>query len=177
MRKNEAEIYNQIVHADIGQVVCTRHRNGMEYSATIEDTLRQQGYVNGRDYARIFDYGTCRTFIKKLSGISEYSQPKHDLKIGDIVYNSWGWEQTNIDYFQVVGTSEKTVSIRAIQGISRDYDGQSMSGKILPDVGNFCSDEILRKTPYLFMGKWCMKFENGAGAKWDGEPMAYTSYA
>ena len=177
MRKNEAEIYNQIVKADIGQVICTKHKNGMEYNSSIEDSLRQQGYVNGKDYERIFDYGTCRTFIKKLSYISGYSQPKHDLKIGDIIYNSWGWEQTNIDYFQVVGASGQTVSIRAIQGISRDYDGQSMSGEITPDVGNFCSDKILRKTPFLCMNKWHIRFENGAGAKWDGEPMTYTSYA
>ena len=34
----------------------------------------------------------------------------HTLKVGDVVYNSWGWEQTNIDWYQVVRTSRKRLS-------------------------------------------------------------------
>ena len=40
---------------------------------------------------------------------------KHPLQIGSILYTSWGYEQTNIDFYQVIeliGTS--TVVLREI---------------------------------------------------------------
>lgn len=38
----------------------------------------------------------------------------HTLKTGDILYSSWGYDQTNIDFYQVVDATEKTVTIREI---------------------------------------------------------------
>ena len=27
---------------------------------------------------------------------------RRSLRVGDILYSSWGWEQTNIDFYQVI---------------------------------------------------------------------------
>jgi hypothetical protein len=35
-------------------------------------------------------------------------------KVGDILYSSWGYDQTNIDYYQVVKVSKASVWIRSI---------------------------------------------------------------
>ena len=177
MRKNATELYNKIAAAEIGESIDTRHKNGIEYSGSIEDALRQQGYKAGTDYERIFDYYTCKTFIKKLSHIAPYAEPKHDIKIGDIFYNSWGYDQTNIDFYQVVGTTAKTISIRQISSYSNDYDNYHMSGSKSAVKDSFANDEVLRKTPYLFMNKWRISFEYGAGSLWDGKPMTYSCYA
>jgi hypothetical protein len=45
----------------------------------------------------------------------EYKEKKampHTLKEGDIVYNSWGYDQTNIDYYQVIRTTKKQVILK-----------------------------------------------------------------
>ena len=34
--------------------------------------------------------------------------------VGDVVYNSWGWNQTNIHWYQVVEVKAKSVVIRAL---------------------------------------------------------------
>ncbi len=39
---------------------------------------------------------------------------EHTLKIGDILESSWGYDQTNIDYYQVVKVTAKTADIRPI---------------------------------------------------------------
>ncbi len=35
-------------------------------------------------------------------------------QLGDIVYNSWGYEQTNIEFYQVVRIMNKTIEVREI---------------------------------------------------------------
>lgn len=42
---------------------------------------------------------------------------RHSLKVGDILYSSWGYDQTNIDFYQVVAL--KGVSSVAIQKIGK----------------------------------------------------------
>jgi hypothetical protein len=177
MRKNATEIYNNIVNAKIGESIPTRHKNGIEYSYSIEDALKQQEYKDGTDFERIFDWKTCQTYIKKLAPISEYKQPQHNIKIGDIFYNSWGYDQTNIDYFQVVSVTAKTVSLRQIKSESVNYDAYQMTGNSVPVKDAFKGCEVIRKTPYLSGGKWRISFEYGAGALWDGKPMCYSCYA
>jgi hypothetical protein len=36
------------------------------------------------------------------------------VKVGDVFYASWGYEQTNIDYYQVVGKKGQTLTFRKI---------------------------------------------------------------
>lgn len=38
----------------------------------------------------------------------------YGIKVGDIYYISWGYEQTNLDFFQVLKVTDKTVRIKQI---------------------------------------------------------------
>lgn len=55
-------------------------------------------------------------------------------KVGDFFYSSWGYEQTNIDFYQVTTVKNKMVGLRPI-GATRVYDGP-MSGhtKLVPNA-------------------------------------------
>lgn len=68
----------------------------------------------------------------------ERSGFKHDLKVGDILYSSWGYDQTNISWYQVVEVKDKGVVIREISGKSAGGD------KVLPDIGNFTGNPMLK---------------------------------
>jgi hypothetical protein len=177
MKPITAEIYNSIVSSVPGTLVSTKGRNGNDYSQTVLDVLTQQGYKKNVDFESVFDWNTCRTYIKKISNIRPYSEPKHDIKPGDIVYNSWGYDQTNIDFYQVVAVTAKTISIREIKCCSVDYNGHQMTGSTVAVKDSFCSDVVMKKTPYLFCGSWRINFEYGAGGVWDGKPMAFSCYA
>lgn len=177
MKKCASEIYGKIVTAEIGELVSTRHKNGMNYEYGIIDALTEQGYKKGIDFDSVFNWKNCQTYIKKLVEIKPYSEPKHNIKPGDIFYNSWGYEQTNVDFYQVVSTTAKTITLRAIKGSSNDYNAYHMTGSKVALKDNFCSDELIRKTPYLMGGEWRISFEYGAGCQWDGSPMSYSCYA
>ncbi len=176
MKKNAKELYNKISTAKVGELINTRHK-GTNYEYTITDALKQQGYKKGIDFDTSFNYNTCQTYIKKLSHIKEYQVPQHDIKKGDIFYNSWGYEQTNIDYYQVVKTTKKTISLTRIKGTAEDYNNSGMTGSVIPLKDNFVDDEVIRKTPYLLDNNWYVKFNHGIGKQWEGEAMRFSSYA
>src|SRR5678816_519603 len=44
---------------------------------------------------------------------AERSKP-HTVKVGDIIHHSWGWEQTQCDYYQVLSVTEHGATIQAI---------------------------------------------------------------
>ncbi len=67
---------------------------------------------------------------------------KHDFKEGDILYMSWGYEQTNLDFFQIVElvgassirlkeVSMKVKSEKGISGMSRDVIFDTNTAEIL----------------------------------------------
>jgi hypothetical protein len=62
----------------------------------------------------------------------------HDLKTGDILRCSWGYDQTNVEYFQVLRTvGEKKVEIRAIASESVPGTQGFMSESVKPAPGRF----------------------------------------
>jgi hypothetical protein len=68
----------------------------------------------------------------------------HGLKVGDVLYTSWGYDQTNIDYYQVVElVGKRSVVIREIscEVVETGY----MQGKSVPAVGVFKGEPMLKK--------------------------------
>ena len=67
------------------------------------------------------------------------------LKVGDILRNSWGYEQTNIDYFEVVEVKPggKSVLIRKIAQSSEETG--FLQGKCSPQPGKFVGEPMLKR--------------------------------
>lgn len=64
----------------------------------------------------------------------------HSLKQGDVLYTSWGYDQTNVDFYQVtavVGTH--TVEVCEIAAEVIETEGM-MAGKKVPLVGTFIGE-------------------------------------
>lgn len=177
MKPNLKKLYNKIVAAEIGERVSTRLDNGIGYNQSILEILTQQGYVREVDYETYFEYGTCITYIIKLKEIKPPVEILHNIKIGEIFYNSWGYEQTNIDFYQVVAVAKKSIKLRQIAAIKTPDAEYGDRGTSMPDVGNFISEITKTKIPYLFNDKWRVKFVHGTGTQWDGKPKHYSSYA
>jgi hypothetical protein len=60
----------------------------------------------------------------------------HKLKVGDVLVSSWGYDQTNVDYYEVtqlVGRS--MVEVRQIRGESEATG--DMQGRCVPSPGNY----------------------------------------
>lgn len=74
---------------------------------------------------------------------------EHNFKVGGILYDSWGWEQTNIDFYQIIEVNAKSIKIRRIASkYAPEQDNRglsSMAAYVMPIQDEFIKDEILSK--------------------------------
>ena len=90
------------------------------------------------------------------------------FKIGMIFCNSWGYEQTNVDYYQVTRVTPRGVYVRPIGSKSVVNSGVShgMADSVVPDKDNFTGPEIFKpilpgsEKGYLSAEFGCMKLCN-----------------
>ena len=116
---------------------------------------------------------TAEAMLKNAEGKDHL----HTMKTGDIVYNSWGYDQTNVDFYQVVKTTKCFVSLRPIAKMECIKSPRDMSGHVVARKDHFTSDEITRHKGYFWNGENHFRCEYGAGCKWDGQPKYVSSYA
>ena len=67
----------------------------------------------------------------------------HGLQGGEILRSSWGWEQTNVEYYQVVGVRGQKVELREIA--QERVENGMMSGECKPVPGMFIGKPFTRQ--------------------------------
>jgi hypothetical protein len=81
-----------------------------------------------------------RSEKRKIEARAERFNYEVKLKEGDILYTSWGWEQTNVDFYQVIRVIKKKIIVRKV---AKDYtETQYMAGYSTPIYGFFVTGEI-----------------------------------
>lgn len=105
-------------------------------------------------------------------------QTGHGLAVGDIVYSSWGYEQTNVDFFEVVRVpSERSAVVRKIEQDTIESAPGSMSGKTTPKPGKF--EATAKEATHRAAGLHCLnggKSSRGNLSKWEGRPVGVSWY-
>jgi hypothetical protein len=92
------------------------------------------------------------------------------IQVGTILVNSWGYEQTNVDAYQVVDKTDASVRLHRIE-VSTDHSG-SMSGQAtpVPDAFVACKTFTKRITAHG------VSFKHGGCDIWDGKRSYYVSW-
>jgi len=97
------------------------------------------------------------------------------VKVGQIFYDSWGYDQTNIDFYQVVKVGGLSVSLRKISGTVTETG--NMCGKTVAVPDSFVG-EAFTKRIQSYNGKPCFASDyRGAVTPWDGTPLYVSWYA
>ena len=98
----------------------------------------------------------------------------HTAEAGDIFSASWGYDQTNVDFYQVTGLIGKTmIELREIaQAVSHDSD---MSGRCTPIKDKFTGAPFRRKCSGEYQGVRVSACQHAS--RWNGEPRYWSSYA
>ena len=68
----------------------------------------------------------------------------HGINVGDLFSMSWGYDQTNVDSFQVVRVSDAGVWVREIG--AKHVEGSG---------GFMCQDVMVAPNTFLERGHWC----------------------
>lgn len=98
---------------------------------------------------------------------------KNPYEVGQILYNSWGYEQTNVNFYQIVEVKAKSIVIQEIDQ-ERQYS-QSDAGTCMPIKDSFASEKQIVKmiTIRVYDGKVNYYVHLST---WDGKPKSWSSY-
>jgi hypothetical protein len=124
----------------------------------------------------------CDKWVKQVEELIEYRRVNresrknatHDYKVGDVIVYSWGYDQTNVDFYQVVRVpSNKTVVIKQI--CTEITEDGFMSGKSVARVNDFREGAVEETKRPNERGS--VSFSCGWGRKWDGRAQYVSWYA
>ena len=100
-------------------------------------------------------------------------QQPHTLKVGDVLNTCWGYEQTNCEFYEVVGVRGSHVLIHRLASADAGGEAGAMSGRITPLRGEYVG-EILRRRAN---SRNAVSIESGITASpWDGSPVHVSSW-
>jgi hypothetical protein len=106
------------------------------------------------------------------------------FQVGDLLSYSWGYDQTNLEFFQVVGTTRATVTVRKIRSDVVPGSQGFMSERRRPLHDAFLENSpAIRKVLQVFVdwqgkpGEVYLPMEFGSLRKSDGEAEYSSWYA
>ncbi len=104
----------------------------------------------------------------------------HTLTVGTILHHSWGYDQTNCDYYQVISVTEHGATIREIASrtVPSSEVSHGMADKRVAVKDQFCGEPIkvrVRGDNYIHMSKGALS--HGSVSVWDGKPNYCSWYA
>jgi hypothetical protein len=102
----------------------------------------------------------------KKQQLEERRKFRHSLKVDDILYDSWGYDQTNIDFYQVIEVGEKSVKIRPIASKPAGSSGDH----VVAVPGHFTGPAQVK---IVGQGN-SVRVESGRASVWDGHPLYET---
>jgi len=95
---------------------------------------------------------------------------------GAVFYCSWGYDQTNIDFFQVVKVKGRYAWLRPLAEKTTEQTG-FMSERVTAVVGEFRGEEI-RRLIQVSGDRPCFRWDKGRYIyEWDGRPLHQSHYA
>jgi tRNA(Ile2) C34 agmatinyltransferase TiaS len=152
-------------------------RQRPDFNYRFASNSRATGEEQARAYVEKYFDGQREAARVKAERRKEQREFTTSLVEGDILYTSWGYEQTNVEWFQVleVKPSGKTVVIREICGENVEDVGW-MCGYAMPLKGRFVKDsepvtKRVRKGDAVTIDKVRDAY------KWDGGRKYWSSYA
>lgn len=104
---------------------------------------------------RMYDH--CAMYLRDLNEANRIKEERkiaraaarvtalETVKEGDIYVASWGWEQTNIDAYQVVAKKGATVTLREIATASVEGTESFMSDQCVPVKNEFIGGEFKKR--------------------------------
>lgn len=95
-----------------------------------------------------------------------------NVKAGDFFYTSWGYEQTNIDFYQVTRVSGQRIYFKKVYNEEVRATGWAC-GDVVPMPDSFKGEEF-----FSYLGRGLsVKINDHYARPWDGKPKRYSSYA
>lgn len=107
----------------------------------------------------------------KQKRMDERKNFSHTLKIGDILYSSWGYDQTNVDFYQVTAVGDKSVKMRPIE--QKVVSGSQGYDNVVAVPDHFSGPDVLKRVGpnnVIRLNSYSSAYP------WDGKPKYQTGF-
>jgi len=95
---------------------------------------------------------------------------------GSVVYSSWGYDQTNIDFYRITKRKGDWLTLTPLISLT-EYNQQSMTGTCTPGFADPTKKAIRRMICRRDKEEIGCKFKSyGWIQSWDGKPIGYSTY-
>lgn len=92
------------------------------------------------------------------------------VSIGSIFYSSWGYDQTNVNFYEVVGLTGASVKVREVAKTFVEQNGPG-GNKVIPQVGNYIGGEMTKRLRDSGYADAAITINSSETAwLWDGKP-------
>ena len=159
VRLNEDQIvYGHVMAAGTELRVYRAKRDGTLSCSTLK---REDGY---------------HSLHLKESMVTKVEKPLPVVKVGDIYVSQWGYDQTNVDYYQVIQVKSKTAVLAQI-GCNKTYTGP-MNGTCVPATSVVGRKAIAKRILALNEDETYFKLNSFSSAfRWNGETNSFSEWA
>jgi hypothetical protein len=159
VRLNEDQIvYGHVMAAGTELRVYRAKRDGTLSCSTLK---REDGY---------------RTIQVRDCMVTKVEKPLPVVKVGDIYVSQWGYDQTNVDYYQVMQVKSKTAVLAQI-GCNKTYTGP-MNGTCVPDTSVVGRKAIAKRILALNEDETYFRLNSFSSAfRWKGETNSFSEWA
>ena len=149
IEKFETEGLELTIDAERFVAMCIRHSKRARLGYKIEFNYRFRNAERMFEFAKGFLAGLAdKEQVKaerKAKRAAERAAAIESVKEGDIFVASWGWEQTNVDAYQVVEKKGATVTLREIALESVEGSEGFMSDRVVPVKDCFIGDAFKKR--------------------------------
>lgn len=108
----------------------------------------------------------------------------HPFAVGDILSGSWGYDQTNAEFYAVVATTKGTVTLRELACKAIPGSEGLMCESIRPRAGHYTDAAPILRRPQVWVdsvkgaARWCVKLNRCCHLyAWEGSPQYSSWYA
>lgn len=166
--------YKETPRAKYGKIKVLWHYVFRDYEAAIKKANEYIGNIKRNIEANEQRKKDTARKNKELDANEYYN-------IGDIIVNSWGYEQTNIEFYKVTRITKRTIYVREIPKKEAENEWRgAMCSHVIPEPEFFLKDSqefplrvnAMGDNTSLSNGKSYMYFH-----KWDGRPKYCSWYA
>jgi hypothetical protein len=134
-------------------------------------TFRSEEDSKKRVKATVMGYQAVMS--RKAKEAKEKADFAHSYVAGDILYSSWGYDQTNVDWYQVVKTTAKSISVRKLAAKVVPHGRGSDHSS--PIKGKFVGKATgMKRVRVASDGKGSIKVGHTSAYGWDGRPKHQT---
>lgn len=99
-----------------------------------------------------------------------------EVKVGDIFVSEWGYDQTNVDYYEVVGLTPSGKSVRVRKVAKTTVGSTGYSDSVVPRKGEYVGKEMTKRLRNGYGGPAFYLTSYADAYRWDGKPTNQTGF-